>query len=184
MGQRNNSAIANWPAEMRSASIVQEYDRMTYTEQYLSDIKAYHEKMLTEFPRIIESFEQRKGEFVMSDIPPVATMTLGSSKLEIHFDNRLMPHSAMHYINLRTPPVVSRSTSEMRVICEALRAYIYRDAPNKALVLEGMAETDVRNAHMVNGLTDLGMRVKEDALLINNALSGARIERMGVNNGV
>lgn len=181
MSAKNNSTIANWPAEFRSAAIVQDYARMTYTEQFLSDIKSDHERMIIENPRIIENYETMGGRFRMDDVPPCCIMELGSSKLEVHFDDRLMPHSALHYINLRDPPVVSRNTSEMRVICDTLRAIIYRDAPNKALLMEALAEVDVRSAHMVNGLDDLGQRVKTDAMLINNALSGARIERVGIN---
>lgn len=179
---KDNSPFAAWPAEARSAVMVDRYAVLTYQEQYLLDVKAELQRLAKEYERIIEQYERlggtmehpkdAAGEDILSDV----TFSLGSTKMTVSFGSDMMPVAAVHYMDLLADPIVS--SSEAGVICDTMRAIIYRDAPEKGALAVAMAAVDIRNAEMVNGIDDLTKRMKTDTILLNNAFTGARIEKV------
>ena len=181
---KDNSPFAAWPAEARSAVMVDRYAVLTYQEQYLMDVKEELLRLSREYERIIDEFyslggimEQAvdgDGNKILSDVK----FALGSTVIYVSFSSDMMPISAIHHIDLVSKPIVS--SSEAGMICEMIRAVIYRDAPDKGVLAAAMAVLDIRNSAMVNGIDDLTRRLKNDTILLNNAFAGARIEKVAI----
>lgn len=179
---KDSSPFAAWPAEARSAVMVDRYAVLTYQEQYLLDVKQELQRLSKEYDRTIEKFydlggtiehaADANGKEILSDV----TFTLGSTKMTVSFGADMMPVAAVHHMDLIAKPIIS--TSEAGMIADTIRAVIYRDAPDKGALAVAMAAVDIRNAEMVNGIDDLTKRMKSDTILLNNAFTGARIERV------
>ena len=176
---KSNSAFAPFPAEVKSATMVDDYRLMEYTEQWMHDLEEEIELLKTEYPKIIEKFEDYGGKWIIHTEPFVkAILELGSVCLTVQLDENLELYSSNVFTLHGKKSLVPPHTSEDNVIFEAFRALIFRDAPEGALRTISMATGDVRNSQMVNGLGYIGYRIKHDTILTNNALAGTRIERV------
>jgi hypothetical protein len=179
---KERSPFAAWPAEIRSAVMVDDYAVLTYREQWLLDVKNELERLEENYIKIINNYYELGGtiEHILDDtgkeIPSEILFSLGSTKIQVSFGSDMMPVAAIHYMDLLAKPVVS--SSEAGAISEMIRAVIYRDAPDKGAMNAAMAQVEIRNAEMVNGIDDLTRRMKSDTVLLNNAFTGARIERV------
>lgn len=179
---KDRSPFAAWPAEARSAVMVDRYAVLTYREQWLLDVKNELERLEDNYKHTIEEYERLGGtcthplDEAGKEILSEAVFSLGSTKIQVSFGSDMMPVAATHYMDLIAKPTVS--TSEAAMISEMIRAVIYRDSPDKGALKVAMAQVDIRNAEMVNGIDDLSNRMKNDTILLNNAFMGARIERV------
>lgn len=174
--------IFAWPSEVRSAAMVEDYAALTYREQWLMDVqtelerlKDTHEKTIDQFYKVgglIEKCVDDEGR----DLSDELVFAIGSTHLVVDFDRDMWPVKAIHFMDLLASPVTEKMEIEM--ICDVIKAIVYRDAPDKGILAARMGRTELRNAAMVNGIDDLAQRVKADTILLNNAFSGARIERV------
>lgn len=179
---KDKSPFAAWPAEARSAVMVDNYAVLTYREQWLLDVEEELKRLKRDYKHIEEEFYRLGGkcEHALDDngneIISEVVFSLGSTRIQVSFGSDMMPVAAVHSMDLIAKPAVS--TSEAEMICEMIRAVIYKDAPDKGVLKAEMAKVDIRNAEMVNGIDDLANRMKSDTILLNNAFTGARIERV------
>lgn len=181
---KDKSPFGTWPAEIRSAMLVDDHALLTFSEQYLLDIEENLRKLEKTYKHTIEEFyrlggkcdtaKNKDGEDILSEL----IFNLGSTEIQVSFSSAMMPISAIHRMDLLAQPIVA--TSEAEAICDMIRAIIYRDAPDKAILRIEMARADIRNASMVNGIDNMANEMKQFPNLVNNAISGARIERVSV----
>lgn len=177
-----------YPAELRSAAIARDYAQLTYREQYLEDIENELNRIGSSYIQILEDYEKKGGRIEVgtdpdgNEIQNEYIFTFGSSTVVIVFDKDMWPVSFVHAGDIQPNPLTSRT--ECAEICDALEAVIYRDSPDMAIMATRMGSKELRNMHMVNGIQDLADRIQNDAILLNNAFSGARIEREEMGNGM
>lgn len=182
---KDRSPFAAWPAEARTAVMVENYAVLTYQEQWLLDVKEQLENLERTYNETIEKYYNLGGEIEHvkdengNELVSEILFSLGSTKIQVSFGSNMMPVSAIHYMDLIAEPIISSSEAEM--ISETIRAIIYRDAPDKSILEAEMGMVNIRNAEMVNGIDDLGNRAKADTLLLDRAFTGARIERVAKN---
>lgn len=181
---KDKSPFATWPAEIRSAMLVDDHALLTFSEQYLLDIEHHLAELEKTYKHTIEEYYRLGGTCDIAEneagdeVPSELIFKLGSTEIQVSFSSDMMPVSAIHRMDLLAQPIVA--TSEAEAICDMIRAIIYRDAPSKAMLKTEMARADIRNASMVNGIDNMASEMKQFPNLVNNAISGARIERIAV----
>lgn len=181
---KEKSPFASWPAEIRSAMLVDDHALLTFSEQYLLDIEHHMVELEKTYKHTIEEYYRLGGKCDVAknedgdDVPSELVFKLGSTEIQVSFSSNMMPISAIHRMDLLARPIVA--TSESEAICNMIRAIIYRDAPSKAILRTQLARKDIRNSAMVNGIDALVEEMKQFPNMVNNAISGARVERVNV----
>jgi len=172
-----------WPAPVREAVIVQNTKVLTLREQALDHLQDRANYLEIYHKDIVDAFKASplNGQVIIgkhedgTENPKQSTYVLGSSSVLVECDDDMMPKLCCHAFDLQADPVVS--TSEASVIAQVIEAFIYGHCPSKAAFILGMGKKYLRNAHTVNGIEDLAERLKADPFLMNNAVSGANIEK-------
>lgn len=178
----NEPRYAPYPQEVKSATMVQRYDKLTYEEQSISDLQRDVRSLGPTHIKIIDKYLElggtiSNGEYDDGTVNPSEYwFTFGSTTLWIHFNKDLVVDKFMHY----GMPLVTPKTKYMEIdeICMLITAVGYRDAPDKAAYELALAKVNLRNSQMVNGIQDISDRLKADTLLLSQALSGANIEHI------
>ena len=180
----NEPRYAPYPAEIKGAAMVAQFNVLTFQEQTLADVQRSLRVLSQTYKGILERYEEMGGTVTIGEYddgtpnPAEWWMTLGSTTLCIMMDQKMVPEYAIHYMNFRVTPIVKNL--EIEEISKALEAMIYRDAPEKAGLELALSSTNLRNGQMVNGIQEIADRIKADTLLLTQALSGANIERISM----
>ena len=172
-----------WPPIVRENVIVKDAKILNLREQaidYAIDratyLAMYHEKIINTFTAAPFNGAVIMGEYDDgTPYPNEYTISLGTTSVTIECDDNMMPALCAHAFDLRTPQ--SKTYSECSLIAQVLEALIYRGCPDKAKFQMDLGKKYLRNASTLDGLTDLSNRLKQDPILLNNAVSGAHFEK-------
>lgn len=176
----NEPRYAPYPAEIKGATMVAQFNILTFQEQTLGDVQRYLRVLSQTYKRLIERYVEMGGTVTIGEYddgtpnPAEWWLSFGSTTLCVMLGQTMMPERAIHYMDLRASPIVKNL--EIAEISKALEAMIYRDAPDKAALEIALCNTNLRNGQMVNGIQEIADRIKADTLLLTQALSGANIE--------
>lgn len=176
----NEPRYAPYPAEIKGATMVSQYNVLTFQEQTLADVQRSLRVLSHTYKGIIKRYEDMGGTVYIGEYdngtpnPAEWWLQLGSTTLNLTLDRNMNPMYGTHHMDFRIPPIVKNL--EIAEISKALEAIIYREAPNKAELEMTLCNTNLRNGQMVNGIQEIADRIKADTLLLTQALSGANIE--------
>jgi len=183
MARDSEPRYAPYPAEIKSAAMVKSYDKLTFQEQVMADVQREMRVLSATHPKIIDRFfKELKGTITTGEYddgtpnPAEYWFSLGSTTVCIQFGKDMKPLNAIHYMDLTQSPIVKGL--EVKEIADVISAICYSDAPDKAGLALMMSQVNLRNSQMVNGIQDVANRIKEDSLLLTQALSGANIEQI------
>ena len=174
--------FAPWPAEVKSAIMTRDYREVSLQEQLLMDKKKEIESIEESWREILETFEAMGGTWGRTEFEDGTieenqyTYEIGSTTVIVEFDEDMLPGNYVIYGNAKTD--IHTVRAEKRIIFDVMKAQIYGECTGKAIDRLTAATEDLRSYKMIYGINDLAERVKEDSILVNNAIQGANIEKV------